>query len=209
MRRRPPPSKAALAAVRLLCIALSCPAMPAWAQTDGSQARADYDVIGRTPVVCALTLGDGGASGLINFRAVDRNMFQIDQLVNQATMSTQAASFALSLSAVCNAAHVVRFESLNNGLWQLSQLPAQRPAGFGTAIPYALSARWSDQQAQLTADAGVRGPRLVLLPVASPASGVMTLQFSIQPGATNLVANAPIVAGAYTDSLTIILEPQQ
>lgn len=178
------------------------------AETD-SRNEVNYDVAGRTPVVCTLTTDNSGTRSLVNFRAVDQNIFQIDQMVSPASLSTQAASFDLTLSGVCNSAHVIRLESLNNGLWQVSELPATRPQGFGSAIPYEVSTRWSEQQADLSADAGVRQTRRVTVPVASPASGPLTLHFEIRQGATNLHANAPIIAGAYSDTLTVILEPQQ
>jgi hypothetical protein len=100
-------------------------------------------------------------------------------------------------------------ESLNNGLWQLSETPPARPDGFGTAVPYDLTARWVDQVVQLSADAAIRQPRERSVPISGPASGDLRLRFEIFAGATNLAANAPMVSGAYSDTLTIILEPQQ
>lgn len=190
-------------------LALLLAPSPAAAQAKTNRDEADYQVVGQTPVICTLTNAGAGATGLVNFRSIDRNVFEIDQMVSQASLSTQAASFELTLSGVCNSAHVIRLESLNNGLWQLSQIPATRPQGFGTAVPYEVSARWSDQLAQLSADAGVRETRRLSVPVANPASGNLTLHFEIRQGATNLFANAPIIAGSYTDTLTVVLEPQQ
>ena len=100
-------------------------------------------------------------------------------------------------------------ESLNNGLWQLSETPPDRPEGFGTAVPYDLTARWVDQVVQLSADAAIRQPRERSVPIGSPATGDLRLRFEILAGATNLAANAPMVSGAFSDTLTIILEPQQ
>ena len=82
-----------------------------------------------------------------------------------ATLSTRAASFELTLSGVCNTAHLIRMESLNNGLWQLSETPPTRPEGFGTAVPYDLTARWTDQVVQISADAAIRENILPYVPI--------------------------------------------
>jgi hypothetical protein len=169
----------------------------------------DYEVIGFTPVVCTLSLGEGGAASLLNFRAADANVYQIDQLVSTETLSTRAAAFEVTLDGVCNSAHRIRVESLNNGLWQLSQTPPSRPDGFATAVPYEVTANWSDRELRLFADAGVRELREEIVPVEQPTSGDLVLRFSISEGATNLAANAPLVAGPYVDTLTVVLEPQQ
>lgn len=183
---------------------------PAAGAQDGVQADdAEFLVAGRTPVVCTLTSGPGSAEGFNNFSTADRNVFRVDQMIDAATLSTRAASFELTLSGVCNTAHRIRMESLNNGLWQLSETPPARPAGFGTAVPYDLTARWVDQVVQLSADAAIRQPRELDVPIGRPASGDLRLRFEILAGATNLAANAPMVSGAYSDTLTIILEPQQ
>lgn len=184
-------------------------AAPAAAQESTLTDSADYEVIGFTPVVCTLSLDEGGSLTLQNFRAADANVYQIDQLVSPDTLSTRAATFEVTLAGVCNAAHRIRVESRNNGLWQLSQTPPNRPDGFATAIPYAVTASWSDRQISLLADAGVREFREEVVPIDRPVNGDLLLRFAIDEGATNLAANAPLVAGSYVDTLTIVLEPQQ
>lgn len=170
---------------------------------------AEFQVAGNTPVICTLALGTGSEDGLYNFSTADRNVYRVDQMLDAATLSTQAASFQITMDGVCNSAHRIRVESLNNGLWQLSELPPERPQGFATAVPYDLTARWTDQVLRLSADAAVRGTTERSVPIASAASGELTLRFEIAAGATNLAANAPMIAGAYSDTLTIVLEPQQ
>ena len=179
------------------------------AQDAGTTDSADYQVAGLTPVVCTLSLSGAGNDRLLNVRAADRNVYQIDQMLSPDTLSTRAAAFEVTLDGVCNSAHQVRLESVNNGLWQLSETPPARPAGFGTAVPYEVTARWSEREIRLSADAGVRQLRGQVVPIGEPASGEMVLSFEIREGATNLAANAPLVAGAYVDTLTIVLEPQQ
>ena len=48
-----------------------------------------------------------------------------------------------------------------------------------------------------------------VVPIDRPVNGDLLLRFAIDEGATNLAANAPLVAGSYVDTLTIVLEPQQ
>lgn len=182
---------------------------PVTAQDGSVSDTADYRVAGRTPVVCTLSVGEGADGALRNFQAVDRNYYRVEQLVSPDTLSTRAASFEVTLDGVCNAAHRIRLASLNNGLWQVSETPPARPAGFGTAVPYQVTASWSQQTVRLDADAGTREPRERVVPIGEPATGELVLRFAIDEGATNLAANAPLVAGTYSDTLTIILEPQQ
>lgn len=170
---------------------------------------ADYQVIGFTPVVCTLSRNEGSGLTLQNFRAADANVYQIDQLVSPETLSTRAATFEITLAGVCNAAHRIRVESRNNGLWQLSQTPPARPEGFATAIPYEVTANWSDRRISFLADAGVREFREETVPIDRPVNGDLVVRFAIDEGATNLAANAPLVAGSYVDTLTVVLEPQQ
>lgn len=183
--------------------------LAARAQEAAPEDSAQFRVAGNTPVVCTLTTGQGSADGFNNFTTADRNVYRVDQMIDAATLSTRAASFELTLSGVCNTAHRIRMESLNNGLWQLSETPPARPDGFGTAVPYDLTARWVDQVVQLSADAAIRQPRERSVPIGRPASGDLRLRFEIVAGATNFAANAPMVSGAYSDTLTIVLEPQQ
>lgn len=192
-----------------LLASLGIPLAAAAAQEGVPEDAAQFLVAGRTPVVCSLTTGPGSADGFNNFSSADRNVYRVDQMIDAATLSTRAASFELTLTGVCNTAHRIRMESLNNGLWQLSETPPARPDGFGTAVPYDLTARWVDQVVQLSADAAIRQPRERNVPIGQPASGDLRLRFEILAGATNLAANAPMVSGAYSDTVTIILEPQQ
>jgi len=41
-----------------------------------------------------------------------------------------------------------------------------------------------------------------------PGAGTLELRIEIQQGASNVRANAPVIAGYYGDTLRIVLEPQ-
>ena len=196
-------------AIQALAICAAALATPVLAQENGGTDSADYDVVGSTPVVCALQLDEEAAPALSNFSAADANVYRIDELVSAQTLSTRAASFEVTLEGVCNSAHRLRVESLNNGLWQVAYLANSDAQGFATAVPYAVSARWSDRELRLEADGRIRSMRERIVPIARPVSGEMVLRFDIDEGATNLAANAPLVAGSYVDTLTVVLEPQQ
>lgn len=181
----------------------------AYAQDSGVGDDAEFLVAGRAPVVCTLAMGSRSADGFNNFSTADGNVYRVDQMIDSATLSTRAASFELTLSGVCNTAHRISVESLNNGLWQLSETPPARPNGFGTAVPYYITAQWFDQIEVLAADAAIRQPRESSIPISGPASGELTLRFEILAGSNNFAANAPMVSGSYSDTLTIVLEPLQ
>jgi hypothetical protein len=115
----------------------------------------------------------------------------------------------LSLEAVCNVPHRLRIEAQNNGLFRTSNTATQTPSGFASAIPYTASVNWGPQVAVLNADAQVRRAHEEKTAVVNPTAGQVLLRVDIQPGASNVQSNAPVLAGNYGDVLRVTLEPQQ
>ena len=148
------------------------------------------------------------ASGLINFRTLNGGSLEVDQLTDPTTLSTRGASVELSFPAVCNFAHQIVLESQNNGLWrsELGMTPA--PTGFSDAVPYTATLIWGPVTSTFEADASSRQIRDRTQSVDRPVAGQILLRLRIQPGATNLQTNAPLVAGVYRDTLRLTVEPQ-
>ncbi len=180
----------------------------AHAQLATSQPKS-FPVVGTAPTVCTLSAVQQSGSRLLNMRGINGNAFEIDTMVNSATLSTEAASVDLTMQVVCNAPHRVRLETENNGLWRTSEITPQAPQGFATAVPYTLDVRWGTVSGRLDANAGVRGLQRTFLPREEALVGDMQMRFQVQAGATNLQANAPLIAGTYSDIVRITLEPQQ
>ena len=160
------------------------------------------------PGTCAVGSPQLAAGRQVNFRGLNGTTLQIDQMVDPATLSTNAASVEVRFDAICTFPHRLKVETQNNGLWPTSERGAQSPQGFGNAIPYRADLTWADQTLRLNADAGVR--RIADNSVFVPGVGMgdILLRLEIDPGATNAQANAPLLAGVYGDTIRITLEPQ-
>lgn len=182
--------------------ALALPAVTAHAQNVG------FDVTGSAPQVCAVQEPQLAAAATINIRSLSGNSLQIEDLVDSQTLSTKAASAEVSFDAVCTFPHRIVMQSQNNGLWRNSASGVTRPPGFADGVPYTAVLNWGDTTDQLDADATSRGSTQQVTPIGNAVVGALTIDFSVQPGASNLAANSPLLAGIYSDILTVTLEPQ-
>ena len=143
-----------------------------------------------------------------NVRALAGNNLQIDTLVDPATLAVRAANADLSFAAMCNVPHIVRIEAQNNGLFRAGAATIA-PSGFANAVPYRARFTWGDQTRTLFADANTRRPREEIIDRPQPTGGALLLELDIQPGASNLTSNAPLVAGNYGETFRVTLEPRQ
>jgi hypothetical protein len=191
----------------LILAGLALPAAAAHAQSSNSVAS-NFGVTGSVPGACAVGPPLLAAGRQVNFRGLNGTTLQIDEMVNPATLSTNAASVEVRFEAVCTFPHRLRVETQNNGLWQTIERGATAPEGFGNAVPYRADVRWADTNLRLNADAGVRRIADNSVFVDGAGIGDLLLRLEIDAGATNEHANAPLLAGTYGDTLRITLEPQ-
>ncbi|CAM3095929.1 Secreted protein [Sphingomonas antarctica] len=143
-----------------------------------------------------------------NVRALAGNNLEIDTLVDPATLAVRAANADLSFAAMCNVPHIIRIEAQNNGLFRSAGSTAA-PSGFANAVPYRARFTWGDQTRTLFADANTRRPREEIIDRPLPTGGTLLMQLDIQPGASNLTANAPLVSGNYAETFRVTIEPRQ
>jgi hypothetical protein len=199
--------RAATALTTATAVALLLIGQAARAQTSGDNTR-DMVVRGHVPQVCALATPTLAGGTLNNFRTLNGSSLEVDQLTDPVTLSTRAASARISFAAICNFAHQIVLESRNNGLWrsELGLTPA--PTGFSDAVPYTATLEWGPINTSLQADASDRRIRDRTQAVDQPVAGDIVLRLDIQPGATNLQTNAPLVSGVYRDTLRLTVEPQ-
>lgn len=142
-----------------------------------------------------------------NVRALAGNNLQIDRLVDPTTLAVRAANADLAFAAMCNVPHVLRIEAQNNGLFRSGGATAA-PSGFANAVPYRARFTWGDQTRTLFADANTRRQREEVIDRPVPTGGTMLMELDIQPGASNLTANAPLVAGNYGETFRVTIEPR-
>jgi hypothetical protein len=167
-----------------------------------------FAVDGEAPQVCAVQNPVLAPGALVNFRGLNGTMLQIDQLADPSTLTTLAASADVIFAAVCNYPHRIVLESQNNGLWRGGAVGASAPSGFADGVPYTASLTWGPASSSFVVDATARKTSQLSAMVNRPAAGDIRIHLAIQSGATNLSANAPLVAGIYSDTLRVTVEPQ-
>lgn len=172
------------------------------------EATRDMPVTGTVPLICALETGQIQPGSAINVVGLDGDTLRIAQFVNPDTLSVKAASATVRFDAVCNFAHAVRVESVNNGLWPTDARITQAPAGFAYAVPYTASFSWGAANGQFNTDAKSRRLVQQILNVDTPVAGQLDLRIEIAEGASNVETSAPVIAGFYTDTVRIFLEPR-
>jgi len=181
-------------------------APPASAQS--TVATKTLPVTGNTPPVCAVAEPRLRSGNQINFRGLAGNTLQIDRMVDPATLAVSAASVDVHFDAVCNYPHRLRIESQNNGLWPTLQRTQPPAPGFAYAVPYRATMTWGNVNGSLNADAQTRRVTDQRFNIDQATAGQIDLRLAIASGASNIRDNAPILAGDYTDTLRIFVEPR-
>jgi hypothetical protein len=193
-----------LFAIALLALA------PAVAQEGGNgngPQSSHYNVIGSVPQICALgepQLAAGVPAN--NVLGLTGRAITISSLVDSSTLAVNPATFGVDLSAFCNYAHRLAVESQNNGMWRQGTTPLAQ--GFASAIPYTAQVRWADTNNTLQATAANRQMVSLTVPVNTPSAGQIELQFDIVAGRSNALSFSPLLAGSYSDTILVTVEPQ-
>ena len=192
--------------ISLFILAALAGTTPALAQN--STAVRNLPVTGSVPRSCALAEGKIAPGSLNNIAGLDGDTLRIIQFTDPATLQVRSASVTIGFDAVCNFPHSVRIESANNGLWPVDRRVADRPAGFAYAVPYSARVNWGPVDAQFNADAKIRTLTQQVVSVSDAVAGEFRLRFQVEDGASNVENRAPLIAGAYVDTVRIYLEPR-
>jgi len=178
------------------------------AQAASPVASRTMPVAGSVPNVCTMDRGRVQPGGLVNVTGLDGDTLRIEQLTDPQTLAARAASATVTFVAMCNFPHQIRLESQNNGLWPVDARVASTTPGFASALPYRANVAWGQTTGSLEADAKVRATNEQRIAVNGASVGDLRLRVELQQGASNGESNAPVVAGIYTDTLRIYLEPR-
>ncbi len=128
-----------------------------------------------------------------------QNSISVNQLADPATAQVRAASITVTAKGTCNHAHAFKIATKNGGLQTGTSAP-----GFANHVNYTAIVSWGSMVSQLDTS-GVQGQTTPNSITMGAYAGSMQLQILIpQDGAGKL----PLVAGAYTDDLTITFGPQ-
>jgi hypothetical protein len=187
-------------------IAVLAAASAACAQSSPTSG-ASFTAVGSAPKVCTVSQPTLSSENLVNIQSLSGTTLRISQLTDATTLSTLPASARVSFDAVCTYAHTVTIESQNNGLWRDgSNQPLSN--GFADAVPWTGRLQWGQLDRTFQASAQNRQIVDFPYPVANANAGQLLLDVSIQAGSTNSQANGPLLAGTYSDTIYITLEPQ-
>ncbi len=178
----------------LLLAAILLPA-PAFAQSADTGLR-QVEIAGIANPAC-LVRSPANASGVnASFQAVSGSAgeIRIVEMVNPQTATPRTTSISLVLPVICNSAHLLTVQSRNGGL--LRETGNQRnvqTGGFSEFLPYTMSAAWAGQNRSLLSNVsgGLR------INSSNGGAGNVDLGFSVPAN------NTPLVAGAYSDTITV------
>ncbi|WP_156135381.1 hypothetical protein [Novosphingobium malaysiense] len=190
----------------IACCAGGLIASPVAAQS--SVASKTLPVTGSAPQVCTIQNPRLQSGSLVNVGGIDGNTVRILQFTDPQTLAARAASATVSFDAVCNFPHQLRIESENNGLWPTDGRISATASGFAYAVPYEASVSWDGTNSKLYTDGKVRRIAQQVTNIDEPAAGDLRVSLEIAEGASNVDVNAPLLAGAYADTLRIFLEPR-
>jgi hypothetical protein len=180
----------------LTLLTAAVPALAA-AQVVDPAVRPRLDLIGDAPSACMLqapTAGPGANAALERVGPLSGQV-RITRLVDPNTLEPQAASIDLAFPLICNSAHRLIVRTARGGL--VLDTPAPPATGFRDRLSYTVEAEWAGARAEGSSDS--RTP--VDIAVSDGAAGVVSVSIRIPGG------GAPLVAGAYSDSVVVELQP--
>ena len=173
----------------------------------GGVARAQEQsvvVTGEAERLCLLGPIALGGGVMTNIDTLAGSVLTVSQLADPQTMRTRAAAVTLTADIMCNTSHLVTLSSENSGLFRTQSAPSN---GFGHAVPYQIQLSWVDEEATLAATAASRQRVETPIVLDRPHAGDLTINFSIQAGATNAGSGYPLLAGEYSDVLRLTVGP--
>lgn len=187
--KRAAPLPAVLAAV--FCLAPAA----ALAQGPHPVASGRLDVVGDAPNACVLKaplVGDAVNATLVS-SDTRTTRIQLTQFVDPVSAVPLAASINLSFPLVCNGAHEVTLTATNGAL--LLEGPQTSAPGFRTRLAYVVQADWAGLHASNDSSTPIA------LDSQNGAAGLISVILTIPAGGD------PMIAGAYSDAITIELKP--
>lgn len=178
-------------------LALTLPAaLQAQDRATGTEpaARQRFEVVATAAPACNIAPGSAAGSNNASFQSSGSSggTVAITSFADPRTAQANPASVRLEIPVVCNSAHAVSLRSANGGMLR-SGGTAAAVGGFIAFLPYAVELDWVGQR--LTGASDVAQPLALAVPNAG--QGLLTVDIAIAG------SEAPMVAGAYADTLQI------
>jgi hypothetical protein len=156
---------------------------------------------GEAPPVCAFTAtpSQQTADNMTFAASGGINQIQIDNLIDPNVGLLNRASIQLEVDGICNRAHSLSVMTNNGGLKHAgSVLPVG--GAFVGHINYRVQVDWAGQTAMLTTDA-VPGKKAPVNLIGGPNQGSLNISLIVDEVDNDM--NTPVIAGVYSDILTI------
>lgn len=182
---------------KLAILTVAVLALPASAQAQElNRASQRLEMAAEAPVACVISQPVVGNQSNASFAATSTSSGQVNitQLVDAQSAQPRASSIELSLPVVCNASHRVRVTSTNGGLRRAGA--TGRSGGFQEYLAYQVGIDWSGQ----TVDFSTANNNATL-DASQPAKGTLVIRIATPAG------GAPLVAGQYSDSIVLEVQP--
>ncbi len=174
-------------------------AVPAAAQAQElDRATQRLELAANAPVACVISSPSAGGQANATLTSTRASSGQVNMwvFVDSVNATSLASSIELSLPMVCNASHSVRVSSANGGLLRGGAVSRTPSGGFSEFLPYNVGLDWSGRSIDLLTSNNTAD-----LAVSDPGKGEMTIRIATPAG------SGPLIAGQYTDSIVVEVQP--
>lgn len=180
----------------LIAAALALPGTAQAQELNRGSQRLEMAAI--APVSCVISQPTVGNQSNASFTATGSSSGQVNitQLVDSQNAAPRASSIELSLPVVCNASHRIVVRSANGGLLRTGASGRGTGGAFAQYLSYQVGIDWSGQSVQLDTSNNTAD-----LNASQPAKGALTIRIATPAGGT------PLVAGQYSDSIVLEVQP--
>ena len=157
-------------------------------------ARQRIEVVATASPACNIAPGSAAGSDNASFQSsgTSGGTVAITRFADPQSARANPVSVRVEIPVVCNSAHAVSLRSANGGMLRSGGAPGT-VAGFIQFLPYAVQLDWVGQT--LTGASDSSEP--LALDVPNAGQGLLSVDIAIAG------SDAPMVAGAYADTLQI------
>jgi len=157
-------------------------------------ARQKFEVVATAEPACNIEAGSAAGSRNASFQSsgISGGTVAITTFADPQTAQANPVSVQVEIPVICNSAHEVSIRSTNGGMLRSGGTTGD-VGGFIQFLPYAVQLDWVGQT--LSGQSDVQQPLTLAVPNAG--QGLLTVDVSLP------ASQAPLVAGAYTDTLQI------
>lgn len=174
-------------------------ALPAAAQAQElNRAAQRLELVGNAPVACIINSPSVGTQANASFVSTSASSGQVNitEFVDPVNATSRASSIELNLPMVCNSSHNVRVTSANGGLRRAGAAGQGTTGAFAEFLAYNVGVDWAGQSVNLLTTSNTAN-----IAATDPGKGEMTIRIATPAG------SGPLVAGQYSDSIVVEVQP--